>query len=462
MINRTNAVQKYYICIVQIHYNMATLNFLYRSTKENEPLIFRLLFRNPNLPSKVDKKTKQLTEVPYTDFVIGAKTKVYIYSEKELKEKPELSAKKYWAKQHLQKRPGIDIRNKQQEVNTELNKIENHILGAFNEADLKEVTKDWLELQMELYYNPPQLKAGIPTNLIDYINFYIDYRKHEIKPTSITKYKVAKHKLERLQKERKKPILIKEINENFKNEFLEYQKSKGYAQNTIQRELTFIKTFCKHARYLGLETNHQLDTLRMDKEKAEKIYLNFKELEAIEKKELKSDHLENARDWLIISCYTGQRVSDFLRFTKDMIRIEDGKSLLEFTQKKTGKVMTVPLHNQVLQMLEKRNGNFPRSISDQRYNEYIKEVCELSGLTEKVQGGKQLKTDNGMRKVSKKYPKWELVTSHVGRRSFATNFYGNIPTSYLIYITGHSSEVMFLNYIGKSNKDLAMEISNYF
>jgi integrase len=124
--------------------------------------------------------------------------------------------------------------------------------------------------------------------------------------------------------------------------------------------------------------------------------------------------------------------------------------------------MTVPLHNKVLDILKKRNGNFPRSISDQKYNEYIKKVCELSGLKDKVQGGKQMETENGLRKVSAKYEKWELVTSHIGRRSFATNFYGKIPTSYLIYITGHGSETMFLNYIGKSNKDLALEISNYF
>ncbi|GAB5400136.1 MAG: phage integrase SAM-like domain-containing protein [Aureisphaera sp.] len=384
------------------------------------------------------------------DYVFGARTKFEV-------------SKHYFTKEHTQKRPkDIEVTNKQLKVNTELNNIENHVLGAFRGTDLKSISKDWLKLQIELYYNPPQQLAEIPITLIEYIDFYIDYRKHEIKPTSIVKYNVIKHKLERMQIKRKSPIFIKKINDNFKNEFVAYQKSKGYAQNTIQRELTFIKTFCKHARYLGLETDPQLDSLKLEKVKAEKIYLSFKELEAIEKAKLEYDYLENARDWLIISCYTGQRISDFLRFTKDMIRLENGKSLLEFTQKKTNKVMTVPLHNKVLHILDKRNGNFPRSISDQRYNDYIKVVCEKAKLNEKVQGGKQLRTDNGIRKVSGKYPKWELVTSHIGRRSFATNFYGTIPTSYLIYITGHSSEAMFLNYIGKSNKDLAMEISNYF
>ena len=60
------------------------------------------------------------------------------------------------------------------------------------------------------------------------------------------------------------------------------------------------------------------------------------------------------------------------------------------------------------------------------------------------------------------YKKCELITSHVGRRSFCTNFYGTIPTTYLMNVSGHSTEQMFLTYLGKSNKDLAMEITNYF
>jgi integrase len=412
---------------------MATVNFLYRSSKEKAPLVLRLLFRFNN-----------------KDFVFGAKTKL------------ELS-KHYWTNLHSLKRPkDIEVANKQREIHNELNNIENHILEAFKEVNPSVLTKEWLQLQIDLYYNPVQQHKEIPTDLISYIDFYIEYRKHEIKPTSIKKYYVIKHKLERMQTDRKRPILIKEVNDSFKNEFVSYQKNKGYAQNTIQRELVFIKTFCKHARFIGLETNPQLDSIKIERAKAEKIYLTFDELEAIERKEFDNDYLDNARDWLIISCYTGQRVSDFLRFTPEMIRMENGKRLLEFTQKKTDKLMTVPVHKKVLEILEKREGDFPRQISDQRYNDYIKEVCKLTGLKSKIQGGKQIETINGIRKVSGVYPKYELVTSHIGRRSFATNFYGKIPTTYLIYITGHSSESMFLNYIGKSNKDLALEISNYF
>jgi integrase len=416
---------------------MATVNFLFRSTKDKANLHLRLLYRFND-----------------SDFVFGANTKFE-------------TTKDYWSKDHKRNSRDILLTNKQTEVNTELNKIENHVLKAFNSVNPDTITKEWLQTQIDNYYNPPQEAKAIPTELTRYIDFYIEYRKHESKQTSIQKFKVIKTKIEEMQALRKAPYLIKDVNDNFKNEFVNYYKSKNYAQNTMQRELTFIKTFCRHARFLGLETHPQLDSLRLDSMKVEKIYLTFDELDKIEKieKDKLTDSLENAKDWLIISCYCGQRVSDFMRFTADMIRIENGKKLIEFTQVKTGKIMTVPLHPKVIEILDKRGGVFPYAISDQKYNDYIKTVCEIAELNHEVTGSKHLETapKSGIfRKETGLYRKCDLITSHIGRRSFATNFYGKIPTTYLIYVTGHSTEVMFLNYIGKSNKDLAIEMTNYF
>lgn len=424
---------------------MATINFLYRSKKDKANLVLRLLYRFNN-----------------TDFVFGAKTKYEI-------------EKVYWNDNHvinkktkkIQGTKDVNILNKRLEVSNELNKIENHVLKAFNSVNPDEISKEWLQTQIDNYYNPIQQDKSIPTNLVDYIDFYIEYRKYELKETSKRKFNVIKHKLQRFEEYRKKTILIKDINDSFKNEFVNYLKQQLYSQNTMQRELVFIKTFCKHARFLGLETHPQLDSLRLDRAKVEKIYLSFDELEQIEQIENSklTDSLDNAKDWLIISCYTGQRVSDFMRFSNEQIRVEDGKHLIEFTQKKTGKNMTVPLHPKVLDILKKRNGRFPYPISDQKYNDYIKDVCREAEITQKIKGSKmkETKPKSGIfRKVTGTFEKCELVSSHIGRRSFATNFYGKIPTTYLIYVTGHATESMFLNYIGKSNKDLAMEITNYF
>jgi integrase len=421
---------------------MAAVNFLFRSTKDNGFLNLRLLYRFNS-----------------TDYVFGAKTKFEV-------------SKHYWIKQHKKRSKDIDVTNQQTETNTELNKIENHVLNAFNSVKPDEVNKDWLKTQIDYYYNPPKKEDSIqiPNNLIDYIEFYIDYRKHELKETSIRKFRVIKNKLKRLQAERtnKQPILINEINENFKNEFVSYLKKEKYSQNTMQRELVFIKTFCKHAKSIGVETHPQLEDLSLKRDnKIDKIFLSFDDLEKIESidKDQLTDSLKNAKDWLIISCYTGQRVSDFMRFTPEQISVEDGDSFLDITQKKTSKETTIALHPKVLEILEKRNGNFPYRISDQKYNDYIKDVCKLAKLNKPTKGSKLLETEPESKTYRKKkgiYPKWELVTSHIGRRSFATNFYNKIPTSYLINITNHATESQFLAYVGKGSRDKAKETFKFF
>ncbi|MCB9363402.1 MAG: tyrosine-type recombinase/integrase [Flavobacteriales bacterium] len=409
---------------------MATVNFLYRSTKPKANLILRLLFRENSI-----------------DYVFGAKTKFEV-------------DKLYWTKHHNLKRvKDIEISNKQLKVNEALNKIENHVLKAFDSVDVSEVSKEWLQNQINCYYNPKK-QTTLPNKLTDYIEYYKECKKFNLSSASITKFNTIKSKIEDLELTLNKTILISDVNESFKNEFVEYYKLNKYSTNTIQRELSFIKTFCRHARSNGVETSTQLDSLVLQKAKVEKIYLTFAELDQIQKADIKNEALQNARDWLIISCYTGQRVSDFLRFTKDMIRIEDGINLIEFTQKKTGKKMSLALHPKVIEILKKNKGNFPYAISDQRYNEHIKEVCKEAKITTKVQGGKNDPETN--RKVSGIYSKHELVSSHIGRRSFATNFYGKIPTSLLISATGHSSEGLFLEYIGKTQTQQAKELANYY
>lgn len=435
---------------------MATVSFLYRSTRDTAPLNLRLLFR------LLDENEDD----GYKDYIFGAKTKLQV-------------SKHYWTKQHTQKRfkntNDIDelneiqlFKNKRAGIIKELNKIESHILNAFNKVNPENISKDWLNLQIDYYYNPPKKAKKVPTDLINFIDYYIEQRNDEIKPASKTKFNVIKHKMERLQFSLNKTIFIKDINEDFKNEFVKYYNAESYSQNTKQRELGIIKTFCKYARARGVEVHPELDSLRLDKGKTIKIYLSFDELETIENTELEHDYLINAKDWLIISCYTGQRVSDFMRFTKGMIRVEDGRKYIDFTQVKTNKLMTVLLHSMVIKILNKRSGEFPRPISDQRYNEYIKMVCEIAGLNEKIEGKKQGNVSKDekkskIRNIAGVYPKYELVTSHIGRRSYATNFNDlDIPTKFLMNVTGHSTEAMFLNYIGKSNKDLAKALTNYY
>lgn len=342
-------------------------------------------------------------------------------------------------------------------LNKDLQTLRLDILNQYN-ADIKNLTinTQWLKK----FLSSIDLNNDIPQKLIDYFDYYATHKKSAIASSTHAKLMVNKHLLQRFQQHMKTTFFIRDVNADFKLQFENYCRKENYSANTIARALKYIKTICYHATNNGIETHFQLKAIKARMEKVEKIYLNKHEIDLIEKADIKAEHLLNARDWLIISCETGQRVSDFMRFQTDQIRFEQEVPLIEFTQVKTGKIMAIPLSKKVRSILNKRDGNFPRKISDQRYNEYIKEVCRIAGLTEKIAGSK-INSDIG-RKQKGLFPKFELITSHIGRKSFATNNYGRIPTSLLINVTGHSTESMFLEYIGKTNTEKAKQLAEYF
>jgi hypothetical protein len=338
-------------------------------------------------------------------------------------------------------------------LDSQLQNLKTKLLNYYNDNQGETINLQWLK-----NFINPNVKNEIPDELIPYCDYYLKSKKGELTMTREKRIVALKSRIRDLEAYTKKTYKVKDVDLNFKKEFDDYSIENKYVTNTISEYLKIIKTICRHAGKHGVRTSPFLSDISTTQSKAISVYLTFEELDKIEAVELPFDYLQDARDWLIISCYSAQRVSDFMRFNKQMIRMQHGKKLIEFTQVKTGKIMTLPLHPKVLDVLEKRSGDFPHKISSQKYNEYIKEVCRMAGINEMVYGGKM----ENNRKVMGQYSKYELVSSHIGRRSFATNFYGKIPTSLLISATGHSTEQMFLVYIGKSNSDKAMQLGEYF
>jgi len=61
---------------------------------------------------------------------------------------------------------------------------------------------------------------------------------------------------------------------------------------------------------------------------------------------------------------------------------------------------------------------------------------------------------NTKRKELGLFPKYSVIASHDFRRSFATNFFGKVPTPILMNMTGHTREATFMSYIGRDpNRD---------
>jgi integrase len=108
----------------------------------------------------------------------------------------------------------------------------------------------------------------------------------------------------------------------------------------------------------------------------------------------------------------------------------------------------------VIHLLE---NELPKRLTQVIFNKQIKEICRMAGIVELVSGFKN--NPKTRRKEIVNAPKYEFVTSHIMRRSFASNYYGKIETPLLMNITGHSKESTFLTYIGThQNKDALADL----
>lgn len=339
------------------------------------------------------------------------------------------------------------------------------ITHRLNEAYLNhsrsggEFTREWLQSVI----HPKKKKkskeeVSLPVTLVEYFDYYINVKRSTAAKESVKKWSSVRQKIIAFQKSRRKVILLKEVNEQFRIDFEDFCKKKEkLSANYFERVLSFIKTICKHAGQNNIDISPQLHGLRAKKEAVHKVYLTREEIELLHNSTMPNADLENSKDWLVISCNTAQRISDFMNFKKsDMVDIVDGSNRIQaikITQQKTGKLLEIPLFKMVREILDKRGGDFPEAISDQRYNTNIKKICQLVGINEVVFGSKMDKATK--RLVTGNFPKYELVSSHIGRRSFATCQYGHLPNTHIMAYTGHSTEKQLLAYIGKPQAEVS-------
>lgn len=302
-----------------------------------------------------------------------------------------------------------------------------------------------------------QSPQTIENTLLHYMKWYIDTKKESICHSTYKRYNVFYHLLERFEGFVRQRLYVEEVNSDFVRDFLMFGKEEQYSENTVYRTIHFVKTILNFAERKGIRTCVRELELRREKQRKEVATLTEKEILKIKYTEVPQE-LQAAKDWLLISCYTGQRFSDFMHFDPNQIQNFDGKSCLCFMQQKTKKEIILPLHPTVIHVIERNGNRFPKLMDIQHYNNQIKEIARISNLNEPVKARKRV----GFRTRDIQTEKWDILSSHIGRRSFATNFYGKIPTPLLMDATGHSTEQMFLRYINPFDKDRILSLSNYF
>lgn len=243
-------------------------------------------------------------------------------------------------------------------------------------------------------------------------------------------------------------------------DLVQYLKLTGKKGSTIDKIVKNLKVFLSQADLTdNLEVNQDFKKTisgkslfgKVNDEEAEHVYLNEDEIRQITDAKL-DDRLGEIRDLFIIGCWTGLRISDLSRLKLENIR--DG--LLTIKTQKTKEGVVLPVMSELQMVLDKYPDRLPKIPTDQYYNRQLKEVCKLAGLNEPVMA--EVKNENMT--VTKQVPKYELITSHTARRSFATNLYRRgIPSTQLMFLTGHKTEDSFMRYIKVSKEDNAKDVA---
>ena len=362
-------------------------------------------------------------------------------------------------------------------LKTQLLDLKSYVLKEYNIDFEKGIVfnKDWLDSKLTSYFN--RKDETIDLNfIINYINQFIELRKLDtsIKSTTNQKFETLKTKLHLFQNKNKAVYLLSDFDNKLFNKFRSFlMVDSKLMESTANRTLKNLKTVLRDARYNGYTISHQVDSIKTEIKSDVKIYLSFDEINQIKNKHIIGSEIAIAKDWLIIGCFVGQRVGDLMSMNKSMIstkRDVNGKEFdfIELKQEKTGENVTIPLHPEVKKILKKYKGNFPPLFSKNSsanatlFNRHLKEVAGVCDINTIVKG--KVYNDELKRNEIIETEKHYLITSHVCRRSFATNFYADkrFPTPLLMAITGHKSEKVFLEYIGKNSSDFAMNTAQIF
>lgn len=355
----------------------------------------------------------------------------------------------HWNKRNNRARDLVECTTKEI-INARLNQLETEtdkfIMSL--KADGKQPTKEKLRVFLDNLANP---KANAKQTFADFINDFVESGTTKINPTTgryvtlrtVQGYQKFRDYFAQFEATQKRKYDFENIDLDFYEDFTAYLRGVGLSTNTIGKYIRILKTVLNEATEKGLnnKTAYKSHRFKVVEEESDTIYLSESELNQLYDFDFSNNkRLERVRDLFLVGAWTGLRFSDFTRIGKEHIK----GSFIEIEQQKTGKRVLIPLHPVVSDIWKRYGEALPPNITNQKLNDYIKEVCQIVGLTEHEH---KAITRGGV-KTSTRYEKWELVSSHTARRSFATNlFLSGFPTLSIMQVTGHRTEKAFMRYI---------------
>ena len=354
----------------------------------------------------------------------------------------------------------------QAEINSKLLEFRLHVERIVNDltVDGRLPIRERVKVELDRIYNPDRIeKSSVDgnrdfseMNLVQFIDHMIETLSN-LKESTLKSYKVVRKNIAEYQTRYNTVVTPLTADEDFYHSFVKYLTAEGLAKNTIGTRIKIVKTVLNYAsekKGVKYSDAFRKKSFAKPSEESQCIYLTIDELNAIDALVL-SKSLDKVRDMFLIASDTGLRYSDVIRLTAENIT-EEG--LIKIQTQKTGKTIYAPVTPRVKRIFKKYDYKLPKPISNQKYNQFIKDIAKMAGITAPVT---RTHTTAG-KLTTTTLPKYELVTSHTARRSFATNAYiADVPTLDIMKVTGHKTEVAFLKYIRISAEESAKKMSHH-
>jgi integrase len=346
------------------------------------------------------------------------------------------------------------------DVNGSLEEIKNAILKIHSETKDNPLSVEEFKSRLDIVLMRVE-KEPEPQQIdfTDYLQSHIESIKsgNELKRRTAQKYNTL---LINLQKFRPGKIPFESIDIKFRNDFIKwrYSSTKAVSQNTINKDLECIKNVLKQSFKAKLHSNdiYKDEDFGVQRVPTSSFALTENEIDILINYDFSdNERLERVRDWFLIACWSALRWSDFSQIQPEQIIKINGDPYINLDTEKTNTEVHIPVDDRLYSLLEKYNFK-SIEISNQKFNDYIKEVFKIAGITDKV-----ILTVNVKGVPTKvKYRKCEIVSAHDARRTWATiNFLKGYPKGLLMQVTGHKREETFNSYVGATSKQLAIELS---
>lgn len=240
-----------------------------------------------------------------------------------------------------------------------------------------------------------------------------------------TRYELTKERLKHFMKEKYNlsDMPIKEINVVFiENFYLFIREEHQCTNNTTMKFIQRLRTIIYYAKNTGLVLNDPFSNYKFRFDYVDREILTQEEIDMLYRKDFASNRLTQVRDMFVFSCYTGLSYIDVCELKESHIKMAFDNHLWIMTKRhKTNVNSNIRLLDIPKEIVEKykgtqKDGLLLPVISNQKMNDYLKEIAEVCGIDKKI-------------------------TFHTARHSFATTIglSNGVPIETVSKMLGHTN-----------------------